>query len=168
MGWRKESAMEVKEISVWLNKDNMPYLKEEGSGFYVNEQEMHDSPSKIYDFACSIGMPYSAVEKVYMLLFDTANHILSETMISQGTVNRSLFSAREICQVALLGGAVSVALIHNHPGQTKEPSDEDIMVTMRVQKALEAVGIRLIDHIIATKYGYYSFHENNMLKEVAA
>ena len=160
--------MEVKEISVWLNKDNMPYIKEEGSGYYVNETEKHDCPAKIYDFACSMGMPYLAVEKVYMLLFDNANHILSETMISQGTVNRAHFSAREICQVALLGGAVSVALIHNHPGQDKEPSEQDIMATMHIQKALSAVGVSLIDHIIATKYGYYSFHENGMLKEVAA
>ena len=156
--------MEVKEISVWLDRYNMPYIREKGSGFYVEEQECHDSPEKIYDFACHIGMPYFAVEKVYMVLYDTSNHIISETMISQGTVNRSMLSAREICQTALLGGAVSVALIHNHPSGDSSPSDMDILVTKQIRKALECVGVKLMDHLIAAKHGYYSFHENGMLE----
>ncbi len=62
---------------------------------------------------------------------------------------------------------MSVALIHNHPGQNSEPSDQDIMITDHVKKALETVGIRLLDHLIVTKYGYFSLCENGMLKEVA-
>lgn len=162
---RKETEREVKEIAVYLDEDNRPYVREKGTGYYVEEKKKHDSPAEIYKFARSIDLHISAVEKVYMLLFDSAFHLISECMISQGSVDRSIVSVREVCQTALLGGAVSVALIHNHPSSDVEPSDMDICVTEKVRKALVSVGIRLIDHLIAGREDYFSMNEKGMMRE---
>ena len=162
---RKDSRRELKEISVMLDDFNRPYISENGTGFYVEDSKKHNSPEEIYRFARHIDLHKSAVEKVYMLLLDAANHILSECMISQGSVDRSLMPEREVCQTALLGGAVGVALIHNHPSSEVSPSDIDIGVTRKIQKALRGIGVKLLDHVIVGRDGYFSFLREGLLKD---
>lgn len=162
---RKEKEREVKEIAVYLDDNNRPYVREKGTGYYVEERKKHNSPAEVYEFARSIDLHLAAVEKVYMILFDSAFHIISECMISQGSVDRAIVSMREVCQTALLGGAVSVALIHNHPSSDVEPSDMDISLTEKVRKALMSVGIHLIEHLIVGRYDYFSMKENGMMRE---
>ena len=56
-----------------------------------------------------------------------------------------------------------MAIAHNHPSGVLKPSKEDDMLTMRVKKACEAVGIRFVDHLIVTGKGYYSYGEHDKL-----
>lgn len=63
---------------------------------------------------------------------------------------------------ALLCGAVSIIVVHNHPSGDAAPSKEDINVTKRIKKAGEVIGIGLLDHIIIGD-GYYSFLENDLI-----
>ena len=84
-------------------------------------------------------------------------------MISQGTVNVSVVSPREIFIEAVKHHAVSLVMIHNHPSGDPAPSREDINLTKRVKEAGELLGIRLLDHIIIGDNCYISLKERGIL-----
>ena len=68
----------------------------------------------------------------------------------------------EIARCALMCGAHAVVLCHNHPGGSYLPSREDDTVTFDVRNALQPLGLVLLDHVIVSRFGYYSYraHEN--------
>lgn len=87
-------------------------------------------------------------EEVHVMMLDTKQRMISECLLTKGTVNASLIAPREIFIQALRENAVGIVLIHNHPSGDDTPSREDLAATERVRAAGEIVGIRLIDHII--------------------
>ncbi len=89
--------------------------------------------------------------------------MIGETDISKGTVNASLITPRELFLEALRKEAVSIILLHNHPSGDPSPSGEDILVTERILKAGELIGIELLDHIIIGNNCYISFRESELL-----
>ncbi|MGB5461474.1 MAG: JAB domain-containing protein, partial [Eudoraea sp.] len=60
-------------------------------------------------------------------------------------------------------GAVSLILVHNHPSGTLKASEADKKITNKLQKASEAMDIRVLDHVIITQNKYYSFADNNLI-----
>lgn len=104
-------------------------------------------------------------EQVCCMMMDTKNHMIGEKTISKGTVNISVVSPREIFLDALRQHAVGIVLIHNHPSGDPSPSGEDRLMTKRVLKAGELVGISLLDHIIIGDHRYFSFREEGVLVE---
>lgn len=102
-------------------------------------------------------------EKVLLLSLDTRLSLLSESVISLGTVNESLLSPREVYIEAVRNKAVNIILLHNHPGGNVLPSKADICVTDRIREAGALIGIKLIDHIIIGDNSYMSFSEKKLL-----
>ena len=102
-------------------------------------------------------------EEMMAVFFNTKNRLLKDKLLTRGTVNASLVSPREIFIEALRYHAVYIVLLHNHPSGNPEPSREDIMVTQRVERSGEMLGIRLIDHIIIGDNQYISFKERGLL-----
>ena len=85
---------------------------------------------------------------MYMLCLNTKLRLNGIFEVSHGNVNSSICSSREIFQKALLGNAVSIILIHNHPSGDCTPSREDIKVTEKLKEAGKIVGVEVLDHII--------------------
>ena len=83
-----------------------------------------------------------------LLLLNTKARLIGASDISVGTVNATLVSPRELFLEALKKNAVSIILLHNHPSGDPTPSQEDILLTQRVRKAGDLIGIELLDHII--------------------
>lgn len=102
-------------------------------------------------------------EHLLTAMFDSKSNLLGDTVISIGTVNNSLVSPREIFLKALEYQAVHIVLLHNHPSGDPTPSDADILVTSRVMKSGNILGITLADHIIIGDNRYTSFRENGLL-----
>lgn len=100
-----------------------------------------------------------------MLLFDSKHHMLKDIKLTQGTVNQSLVSAREIFVEALKYNAVFIILIHNHPSGDPTPSREDIILTKRIYEAGQLIGIELSDHIVLGNCCYVSMAERGLLYE---
>ena len=98
------------------------------------------------------------------MMLDNRNHLLSERLISKGTVNATLVTPREIYMEAVRCHAVSLILVHNHPGGDPEPSGCDREITQRICEAGELLGIRLLDHIIIGDRSYTSFKERGMMR----
>ncbi len=121
-------------------------------------------PSTIADYFME-ELRYLPKEEVRVLMFDGRHALIGESIISVGTVNSALSSPREIFLEALKFQAVYIMLIHNHPSGDPSPSRQDILMTKRVARAGQMMGIELSDHIIIGNKKYFSFRENNYFPE---
>lgn len=83
-----------------------------------------------------------------VVLLDSANQIIRDVTISEGTLNASLVHPREVFKAAIDERAASVILLHNHPSGNPEPSAEDISITEQLRQAGKIMGIPVRDHII--------------------
>ena len=104
-------------------------------------------------------------EIMICMMLDNQNHLLNDTILSKGTVNATLITPREVYLEALRYHAVSLILVHNHPGGNPVPSQCDREVTERIFRAGEMLGIGLLDHIIIGDHRYVSFREEGILGE---
>ena len=103
------------------------------------------------------------VEELRIIFLDTKQKPISDMVISVGTVNASLVSVREILIESLKHLAVNVILLHNHPSGDPSPSKADIDITKDLNKALDSIGIELVDHIVIGDNCYYSFKEQGII-----
>lgn len=102
-------------------------------------------------------------EHLVVLLLDVQNRLLGYETVAIGTNRAALVSAQCVYQAALLANAPSVILIHNHPSDETQPSPQDRALTQQIKLAGELVGVKLLDHVIVTDSGYYSFAEHGIL-----
>ncbi len=94
---------------------------------------------------------------------DGAHKVIGIREVTKGLINRTLVHPREIYRGAIVSNAASIILVHNHPSGNMEPSQEDIEITRRIKQAGGIIGIEVLDHIIITKGGFYSFLEEGRL-----
>lgn len=87
------------------------------------------------------------------VFLDTRHRLLAEKEIFRGTLCRAAVEPREVLKEGLLQGASGVVLFHTHPSGDPSPSLEDLAFTRRMAEAGEAVGIRLVDHLILGSTG---------------
>ena len=83
--------------------------------------------------------------------------------ISSGGLTETAFDVRIILKEALLNDSTVIAVAHNHPSGNKRPSAEDDRITSRLKQACDTMRIYLVDHIIATDSGYYSYSEEGKI-----
>nr|WP_317281970.1 DNA repair protein RadC [uncultured Sellimonas sp.] len=102
-------------------------------------------------------------EELKLLMLNTKSRLIGETCITRGTVNMSVISPRELFIEALLKNAVMIILLHNHPSGDPQPSREDILVTKKIAKAGELIGVTLTDHIIIGDQSYVSLAEKGWI-----
>lgn len=100
-----------------------------------------------------------AEEYVWMLAFDTKNNPLGLFEISHGSVNASIITSREVFIRLCLVGAVSFAIVHNHPSKNCFPSKEDVLITRKLKEASKMMDIKLLDHLIIGGDNFFSFAE---------
>ncbi len=98
-------------------------------------------------------------ECVVVACVDAKGQLICERKLSEGSVNMSLISPREIFLAALESRAVNIVLVHNHPSGDPTPSRSDRELTRNVRDTGEKMGIRLLDHVIIGDNRYVSFRE---------
>ncbi len=108
---------------------------------------------------------YSCKDQEHFLLItlDGASKVIEKRVIFIGTLNQSLVHPREIFRPAILDNSAGIIISHNHPSGTLEASRADIQITQRLKEVSKLVGIDLLDHVIISKEGYYSFSDEGML-----
>ena len=120
-----------------------------------------DSPQLFADYArMKLGDRSSEVIMVFYL--NTQNRLIRCDTLGTGSVDAISVFPSEIARNALLSGAQSVVLCHNHPGGGCMPSREDDAVTFNIRNALSPLEIVLLDHVIVSRFGFYSYrmHEH--------
>lgn len=152
--------MRITKYRTELNDDMHNVLVKEKSCNYVTENS--NSPEAITDMINTIyRVNRQAEEHLYMVAFNTKNKVLGVFELSHGTVNSSICNPRDIFIKALLCGASTIALAHNHPSKDTTPSSDDILVYKRVCEAGKMIGIELLDNIVIGD-GFYSFKQNEL------
>lgn len=141
--------MRVTKYKTKLTVDRKAVLEKDYSVNYPDLDNMMNSPEKVAKLAKGfLHMHEETEEYMYMLCLNTKLMLTGIFEISHGNVNSSIVGTREVFQKALLGNAVSIILMHNHPSGDCKPSREDIAVTQRLKEAGNIIGIDVIDHII--------------------
>lgn len=92
-----------------------------------------------------------------------ANEVIASRVITVGLVNATQIHPREVFCDPITDRACALIIAHNHPSGALSPSAEDLAITGRLKAAGETVGIRLMDHIIFSRKGYYSLLEHGEL-----
>ncbi|MBQ6480503.1 MAG: JAB domain-containing protein [Anaerolineaceae bacterium] len=119
-------------------------------------------PEDLAKICRDLRLDAAAEEVVSLFCFNAAGMVTAFSEISHGDVCTSRVHPREIYKRALLNNAAGIALVHNHPSGTLEPSYEDKFVTRRIAEAGRLLGVELIEHLILTPDGgYYSLREND-------
>jgi len=102
-------------------------------------------------------------EHFLTITLDGASHIINTRTVFIGTLNQSLVHPREVFADAIADRAAGIIIAHNHPSGTLEASRADVAITQRLKEVSKLVGIELLDHVILSKRGYYSFSDEGLL-----
>lgn len=108
-------------------------------------------------------MRHETKEILLVSLFTNKGRLITEEVISVGTINSSVVSPREIFYAAIIHNAAYLIMLHNHPSGDPTPSANDRTVTERMAECGRYMNIRLADHIIIGDNSYYSFRENGLI-----
>ncbi|MBU4261701.1 MAG: DNA repair protein RadC [Proteobacteria bacterium] len=92
-----------------------------------------------------------------------AHEVITTRVVSVGLVNTTQVHPREVFADPITDRASAVILAHNHPSGNLTPSKEDLQITRQLKEAGETLGIAVLDHIIFSRQGHYSFLENGEL-----
>jgi DNA repair protein RadC len=98
-------------------------------------------------------------EHFMILHLDSKSRVIKDEIISIGTLNASLVHPREVFKSAIKESANAIVLVHNHPSGDYTPSQEDKEITERLFEAGEVLNIKVLDHVIIGKEGYWSWNE---------
>ncbi|MBQ9650972.1 MAG: DNA repair protein RadC [Prevotella sp.] len=98
-------------------------------------------------------------EESWVMLMNQNYRLIKAVRISHGGITETLVDIRIIIKEALLCNATVVALCHNHPSGSINPSKEDDRLTTRLDEACKTMRLYLLDHVIVTDGSYYSYHD---------
>jgi DNA repair protein RadC len=84
-------------------------------------------------------------------------------LVSLGSISEAIVNPLEIFNLAVRKKSPKIILVHNHPGGSLEPSSSDKNITNNIVEGGRTLTIEVLDHLIISEMGYYSFTENNLL-----
>ncbi|RPD44015.1 JAB domain-containing protein [Paracnuella aquatica] len=103
------------------------------------------------------------VEQFKVLFLNRANKVLCVYNVSSGGITGTVADPRLIYSAALKVNAVSLVLSHNHPSGSLKPSRQDEELTQKIKCAGSFLDIKVLDHLIISSEGYYSFADEGLL-----
>lgn len=116
----------------------------------------------IYDWFYPV-MADKQVEECHVLLLNQAGKVLGSMLVSQGGLTSASVDVRLIVREAIVRRATSVVMCHNHPSGNLMPSRQDDGLTTAVRQACYTMDISLLDHVIFTDSGYYSYADHGRI-----
>lgn len=128
----------------------------------MSKRDVVSSPHAVIDFAQArlSGLPHEAFMVVYL---NAKNEVLEHEVLNEGIVDRTVVYPRRVIEGALAHHAAALVLVHNHPSGHSDPSPEDKRLTRSICEAARTFDIRIVDHIIVAKGGYFSFAQSGEL-----
>ncbi len=102
-------------------------------------------------------------EEFKILLLNRANKVLGIVNISTGGISGTIADPKLIFSAALKANSCSILLAHNHPSGNLKPSEADISLTNKLKNGGNLLEIAVLDHLIITEDGYYSFADQGMI-----
>jgi DNA repair protein RadC len=117
-----------------------------------------NQPAKIFELSMELGNK----KQEYCLAFylNGRQELLSKKILAIGGLNYNFIEPRDIFGPAFSLGASSFILVHNHPSGDPRPSDDDLILTKKIAKLADLMGVSLLDHLIVSKNSYFSLKEH--------
>ena len=120
-----------------------------------------DSPKNGYHLLRNL-LSTEKREVFYVILLDTKGYVITQEMISTGTLSSTLVHPREVFYPAIRNKAASVILAHNHPSGDPTPSQQDYQLTEKLIQAGKLIGIPIHDHLIIGNESFVSLRETGV------
>jgi len=102
-------------------------------------------------------------EEFKVLLLNRANHVLGIYNMSKGGVSGTIVDIKLLLASALKANASSILIAHNHPSGNLKPSEQDKRLTKKIKEGAKLLDVSLLDHLIVTKNGFFSFSDDGKL-----
>jgi DNA repair protein RadC len=102
-------------------------------------------------------------ELFYVLFLNRSKRITGFMKVSEGGVTGTIADPRIILQAALMAGATELVLCHNHPSGSLMPSKQDVELTTKIKEAAKYLDITVLDHVIISEEGFYSFADEGLM-----
>jgi DNA repair protein RadC len=141
----------IKEASDRLLRDKL-----------LKTEDVIASPGELIAY-CRSKMGWLKDEQFRMIYLNTRNKVIEEEVLQEGTVDQTVVYPRKVMERAIRLKATALILVHNHPGGSPHPSPEDRELTRTLTQAARNLQIKVHDHLIIAREGYFSFLENNLL-----
>jgi DNA repair protein RadC len=146
--------MELKKV--FLGESVVKYVKAKEPEDYA----VRSSRDAYQMFKDIIGNEVHERELFCVAYLNRANKVLWTEIMFMGGITGTLVDKRLIIKKALAGNSTSIIVCHNHPSGAKNPSENDRRMTKELKEACKLLDISLLDHIIVTDDGYYSFSDH--------
>lgn len=128
----------------------------------MKKQDALSSPQAVINFS-RVKLSGLSNEAFMVIYLNVKNEVIDYALLQEGTLDNVAVYPRRIVETALSHHASGVILVHNHPSGNPMPSKEDKLLTQDIVDAALALDIRVLDHLIVGRNGYFSFMENNLL-----
>jgi len=130
----------------------------------VKQTPILNNYEKLLDY-CWINIKNKNVEQFHILYLDNNFNLINDEILQEGTINYAVIYPREVIKHVISHGAVSVIILHNHPTENIEYSQNDLDITLKIRDSLKGIDVILIDHIIiGTNKSYFSFKNAGILQ----
>jgi len=105
----------------------------------------------------------ASVEQFGVVMLDTKHRLIRVKVVAIGSLDAAIVYPREVFREATAASAAAIVLFHNHPSGDPTPSSDDLLLTRRMLRAGDIMGIDVIDHLILGDQRYYSLAEAGKL-----
>lgn len=151
----------MKNQSHFINELAVTYSRQEVSQTAVkNSATVYKLLKEIYHNTQS---EMELKEYFFMILLNRANKIVGYYKLSEGGISGTVVDLRLAYGTALKSLASAIIIAHNHPSGNLNPSEEDRRLTKKFTDAGKLLDINVLDHLIITNDGYYSFADEGLL-----
>ena len=102
-------------------------------------------------------------EEFWIILLNQGGKVISTELISKGGLTGTVADPKIIFGIALKSNSSGILLAHNHPSGNLKPSSEDLKITRRLVEGGKLLNLAVLDHIILTAHGFYSFADEGLI-----
>lgn len=141
------AAMELGRRRAMEMPIELPKIKSSNDAFRIMQPIMGELPH----------------EEFWVMLLDNSHKVLEKKNISIGGITGTLVDTRLVFKKAIEAGSVAMVLAHNHPSGNLKPSMQDKALTMKLVEAGKLLDIKVLDHLIITQQGFYSFADEGLM-----
>ena len=103
------------------------------------------------------------MEQFGIVMLDTRHRLIRAAVLSVGSLDATIVHPREVFRAAAAASSSAIVLFHNHPFGDPTPSPDDLALALRLIRAGEVRGIRVVDHLVLADQHYYSLLEAGRL-----
>jgi DNA repair protein RadC len=127
-----------------------------------SERIVINSAEKVFELLHTyfIDLPH---EEFHVLFLNRANHLIRQRKVSEGGWSGTVADGKVIFKMALEMGSHALILVHNHPSGQLRPSDADRRLTKKMVEFGRYIDMPILDHVILTENGYFSFSESGLI-----